>query len=92
MPQRRSRRPGQTLRGRMLDGVLSTYFVELLEFDGEDLRGRPLTARKEVLARLPRGMPAGIILNAHYEKPTARSRTPCALGCRGIVSKRLGSP
>jgi ATP-dependent DNA ligase len=76
----------------MLDGVLSTYFVELLEFDGEDLRGRPLTARKEVLARLLRGVPAGIILNAHYEKPTARSRTPCALGCRGIVSKRLGSP
>jgi ATP-dependent DNA ligase len=42
----------------MLDGLLSEprrTFVQLLEFDGEDLRGSPLTARKAVLAWLLRG-------------------------------------
>jgi len=41
--------PWSTLQGRMLDGLLSEprrTFVELLEFDGEDLRGRLLTAPK----------------------------------------------
>ena len=40
---------GSTLQGRMLDGLLSEprrTFVELLEFDGEDLRRRPLTAKR----------------------------------------------
>jgi hypothetical protein len=80
----------------MLDGLLSEprrTFVELLEFDGEDLREPPLTAREEVLARLLRGAPAGIALNAHYgsrrrDRLQARLRTRC----EGIVSKRLGSP
>jgi hypothetical protein len=57
--------PWSTLQGRMLDGLLSEprrTFVQLLEFDGEDLRGSPLTARKEVLAWLLRGWSAGIAL------------------------------
>jgi len=86
--------PWSTLQGRMLDGLLSEprrTFVE--EFDGEDLREPPLTAREEVLARLLRGAPAGIALNAHYEAGGAIVyKHACALGCEGIVSKRLGSP
>jgi bifunctional non-homologous end joining protein LigD len=67
-------------------------FVEILEFDGEDLREPPLTEREEVLAWLLRGAPAGIALNAHYEADGAIIyKHACALGCEGIVSKRLGS-
>ena len=81
----------------MLDGLLSEprrTFVELLEFDGEDLRGRPLTARREVLAWLLRGAPAGIALNAHNEAEARSSTTgtPPRSVCEGIVSKRLDLP
>ena len=80
----------------MLDGLLSEprrTFVELLEFDGEDLSRRPLTARKEALAQILRGAPAGIAVNAHYEADGAIVyKHACALGCEGIVSTRKESP
>ena len=64
---------------------------DLLELDGEDLRRRPLVARKAVLARLLRGAPAGVALNAHYEAAGAIVyQHACVLGCESIVSKRLG--
>jgi hypothetical protein len=50
-----------TLQGPMLDALLSEprrTFVELLEFDGEDMRGRPLTfpiATERALVPLLRG-------------------------------------
>jgi hypothetical protein len=73
--------PWSTLQGRMVDGLLSEprrTFVQLLEFDGEDLRGSPLTARKEVLAWLPGGWSAGIALNAHYEAEGAIVYPACS--------------
>jgi hypothetical protein len=79
--------------GRRLSEPRRT-FVELLEFDGEDLRGRPLTARKEVLARLLRGAPAGIALNAHYEAGGAIVyKHACALAARAFIeAPRLALP
>jgi bifunctional non-homologous end joining protein LigD len=65
---------------------------DLLELDGEDLRGLPIEARKARFARLlPKPRP-GIALNEHFvgdgEIVFAHA---CRLGCEGIVSKRLGS-
>jgi bifunctional non-homologous end joining protein LigD len=59
---------------------------DLLELDGEDLRREPIETRKSTLKSLLRGKHAGVAFNAHVY------RQACALGCEGIVSKRLGSP
>ena len=66
---------------------------DLVELDGEDLRRRPIEARKQRLAALLRGAHSTIVLNEHYEGDGATVyQHACALGCEGIVSKRLGSP
>jgi bifunctional non-homologous end joining protein LigD len=45
------------------------------------------------LADLPYGERGGIVFNVHYNCDDATVfRHACALGCEGIVSKRLGSP
>jgi bifunctional non-homologous end joining protein LigD len=66
---------------------------DLLELDGRDMRRLPIEERKAVLAKLlhrPRG---GIVFNEHYSGDGAIIyKHACALGCEGIVSKRLGSP
>jgi bifunctional non-homologous end joining protein LigD len=67
--------------------------VRLLELDGEDLRRKPIEVRKGRLAQLLRGAHSSIVFNEHYEGDGATIFThACALGCEGIVSKRLGSP
>jgi bifunctional non-homologous end joining protein LigD len=67
--------------------------VDLIEFDGEDLRRSPFEYRKRALAELLRQKTDGIILNVHYEGDGAAIyKAACTLGCEGIVSKRLGSP
>jgi hypothetical protein len=59
--------------------------------DGEDLRRTPIETRN--LKSLLRGKHAGIVFNAHFIADGAIVyRQACALGCEGIVSKRLGSP
>ena len=66
---------------------------DLVELNGEDLRRQPIEARKQRLAALLRGAHSTIVLNEHYEGDGAVIyRHACALGCEGIVSKRLGSP
>ena len=66
---------------------------DLLELDGEDLRRTPIETRKLTLKSLLRSKHAGIAFNQHF---TAEGeigfKHACALGCEGIVSKRLGSP
>jgi bifunctional non-homologous end joining protein LigD len=63
------------------------------ELDGEDLRREPIEIRKSTLKSLVRGKRAGIAFNAHFIADGAIVyRQACALGCEGIVSKRLGSP
>jgi hypothetical protein len=66
---------------------------DLLVLDGEDLRRRPIEERKRRLAALMRGAPSSIVLNQHFDGDGAIIyKHACALGCEGIVSKRLGSP
>jgi bifunctional non-homologous end joining protein LigD len=66
---------------------------DLIELDGEDLRREPIETRKSTLKSLLRGKHAGIAFNAHFIVDGAIVyRQACALGCEGIVSKRLGSP
>jgi bifunctional non-homologous end joining protein LigD len=65
---------------------------DLLELDGEDLRGAPIETRKRTLASLLRGAHSGIALNQHFDGDASIIyRHACKLGCEGIVSKRLGS-
>ena len=65
---------------------------DLLELDGRDLRSTPLEDRKRALARLVGKPRPGIMLNATFEESgDIVFKHACALGCEGIVSKRLGS-
>jgi bifunctional non-homologous end joining protein LigD len=57
------------------------------------LRREPIETRKSTLKSLLRGKHEGIAFNAHFIADGAIVyRQACALGCEGIVSKRLGSP
>ena len=73
------------------DVILCAF--DLLELDGDDMRKLSIERRKIVLAKLLGRAPRpGIVLNAHYEADGAAVfKHACALGCEGIVSKRLGS-
>jgi bifunctional non-homologous end joining protein LigD len=52
----------------------------------------PLEGRKRLLARLIGKPRPGIVLNVTFEESgDVVFRHACALGCEGIVSKRLGS-
>jgi ATP-dependent DNA ligase len=73
-------------------GLIELCAFDLLELDGEDLRRRPLEERKAALIDLLQDKSAGIVLNRHFESDGAAVfKHACALGCEGIVSKRLGS-
>ena len=64
----------------------------LIEVDGADLRRSPIEERKRHLAQLLRQPDHGIALNETYDGDGAVIyEQACALGCEGIVSKRLGS-
>jgi bifunctional non-homologous end joining protein LigD len=72
------------------DVVLCAF--DLLELDGQDLRRAPIEERKATLAKLLRPSIDGIAFNEHYSGDGAIIyKHACALGCEGIVSKRLGS-
>jgi bifunctional non-homologous end joining protein LigD len=72
------------------DAVLCAF--DLLELDGQDLRRAPIEERKTTLAKLLRKPPDGVAFNEHYSGDGAIIyKHACALGCEGIVSKRLGS-
>jgi bifunctional non-homologous end joining protein LigD len=65
---------------------------DLIELDGEDLRRTPIEERKRALADLLHRERDGIALNQHYDcDGETVFKHACALGCEGIVSKRLGS-
>jgi ATP dependent DNA ligase domain len=76
--------------GALATAVLCAF--DLLELDGQDLRREPIEERKRLLSKLLKGQQASIVLNEHYEEDGAIVfREACKLGCKGIVSKRLGS-
>jgi len=81
------------LRGYRHDSAAVLCAFDLLELDGRDLRRAPIEDRKALLANLLRRSHAGIVFNEHYDGDGAiLYKHACALGCEGIVSKRLGSP
>jgi bifunctional non-homologous end joining protein LigD len=56
------------------------------------LRRVPIEQRKQALADLLGRERDGIVLNQYYDGDSATVfKHACALGCEGIVSKRLGS-
>jgi bifunctional non-homologous end joining protein LigD len=80
------------LRGRRHDRLVTLCAFDLIEIDGVDLRWEPLERRKALLAQLLRKPLPGLVLNATFEEPgDVVFKHACALGCEGIVSKRLGS-
>ena len=80
------------LRYRRHDHAATLCAFDLIELDGADLRRSPIEERKRHLAELLRQPDHGIALNQTYEGDGAVIyEQACALGCEGIVSKRLGS-
>jgi bifunctional non-homologous end joining protein LigD len=80
------------IRGHRPSATAVLCAFDLIELDGEDLRREPIEIRKSTLKSLLRGKPAGGVFNAHFIADGAIVyRQACALGCEGIVSKRLGS-
>jgi ATP-dependent DNA ligase len=80
------------LRYRLRDDAAVLCAFDLIEADGADLRRQPLERRKAMLAELLLGVRDGIAFNQHFEGDGGIVfQHACALGCEGIVSKRLGS-
>ena len=82
------------LRYRPYDHAAVLCAFDLIELDGNDLRRVTIEQRKAALAKLLlRQAEEGIAFNQHYSCEGAFIyKHACALGCEGIVSKRLGSP
>jgi bifunctional non-homologous end joining protein LigD len=73
--------------------VAFLYAFDLLEHNREDLRERPLLARRKALAMLLRGSHDGIVFNEHIvEEGSVVFAHACRLGAEGIVSKRIDAP
>jgi bifunctional non-homologous end joining protein LigD len=80
------------LRGRRDDLRVFLYAFDLMEINGDDLRGEAIETRKAALARLLRNVERGLLLNEHIMEPgDVVFRHACKLGLEGIVSKKLGS-
>jgi bifunctional non-homologous end joining protein LigD len=81
------------IRYRRQDHAVTLCAFDLLELDGEDLRRTPIELRKATLKGLLRRTHSGVAFNRHFDGDgDTVYRHACALGCEGIVSKRLGSP
>ena len=82
----------ERLRRRQEGRHVFLYAFDLVELDGNDLRGEPFEVRKATLASLLRGCQPGLRLNEHLAHPgDLVFRHACKMGLEGIVSKRLGS-
>ncbi len=81
------------IRYRRQDRAVTLCAFDLLELDGEDLRHAPIETRKATLKSLLRRTHSGVAFNQHFAADgDTVYRHACALGCEGIVSKRLTSP
>jgi bifunctional non-homologous end joining protein LigD len=82
----------ELLRSWRHDGAAILCAFDVIELDGKDLRWLPIEIRKRVLANLLLREREGIVFNQHYNGDgVIIFKRACALGCEGIVSKRLGS-
>ena len=83
----------ELLRSWRHDHAAVLCAFDVIELDGKDLRREPIEERKHALANLRYRERDGIMFNTHYDGDGAIIyKQACALGCEGIVSKRLGSP
>jgi bifunctional non-homologous end joining protein LigD len=81
------------IRGHGTNAQAVLCAFDLLEVNGEDIRREPIEGRKRRLAGLLRLPHDGIALNEVFSGDGATIyKHACALGCEGIVSKRLGTP
>jgi bifunctional non-homologous end joining protein LigD len=81
------------IRYRQHDRAALLCAFDLIELDGKDSRFIPIEERKHTLANLLFQERDGIAFNRHYDGDGAMVfKQACALGCEGIVSKRVGSP
>ena len=82
--QSHMRRPG--------DGRLTYVVFDLLALDGADLRGQPLTERKDILETLMADAPKSLVFSRHVRGGGAASfRAACRARMEGIVGKKAGS-
>ena len=72
------------IRGHATNAGAVLCAFDLLEVNGEDIRGEPIEDRKRRLA--------GLLRLPHDGDGAMIYKHACVLGCEGIVSKRLGSP
>jgi ATP-dependent DNA ligase len=81
------------IRGHCTNAGAILCAFDLLEVNGEDIRTEPIEERKRRLTGLLRLPHDGIALNETFRGDgTSIFKHACALGCEGIVSKRLGTP
>jgi bifunctional non-homologous end joining protein LigD len=81
------------LHSRAHDGDVVLYAFDLLEFDGEDWRPKPLGERKAKLAKILAKAPPGIQYTEHIDGDGAAIFAhACRLGAEGIVSKHREHP
>jgi bifunctional non-homologous end joining protein LigD len=82
------------IRYRRHDAEVFLYAFDLIELNGEDLRGDPLAVRKATLERLLARAASGLRYNEHLDKEDGPLvfLHACKLGLEGIVSKRRDSP
>jgi bifunctional non-homologous end joining protein LigD len=79
------------IRNRLY-GSAQLYAFDLLELDGEDLRGEPIESRKATLQQLLGKDRAGLLISKTIDaQADVAFRHVCQLGLEGIVSKKLGS-
>ena len=81
------------IRGHGTNARAVLCAFDVLEVNGEDVRPDPIEDRKRRLAGLLRLPHDGIALNEQVKDDGAMIyKHACALGCEGIVSKRLVTP
>ena len=72
------------LRYRRDDRRVFLYAFDLIELDGEDLRRKPIEARKAALAKLLQHTKAGLLVNEHIHEPgDVVFRHACKMGLAG---------
>jgi bifunctional non-homologous end joining protein LigD len=82
-----------TLHSRCADHLAVACAFDLLALDGDDLRRKPYSERKDALRKLLRRCREGIQYVEHTEGDgDAMFEAVCKLGLEGIVSKRITAP
>jgi bifunctional non-homologous end joining protein LigD len=79
-------RPGSTAKPVL-------YVFDVLQVDGDDVRGRPLLERKKLLGTVVRGTASGVVRRVRHVEgdPVALLGEACAEGWEGLIAKRAES-